>query len=248
MKLYKRTVVALLMLLSCSLSQANAGNSWWEKGLDIYDAFDGETVTKDLDLDEISTAFKQALRIGSENVVEQLGTLDGFNNDAAIHIPLPDELQTVKELLTQFGMSAIVDDLELKLNRAAEMATPKAKELFMQAITDMSFEDINTIYKGPNDSATNYFQQKMSTALSAEMRPIVDNSLAEVGALQAYDSVMGSYQTLPFVPDIKANLTDHVVEKGMDGIFYYIAKEEEAIREDPAKQTTALLKKVFGVK
>jgi hypothetical protein len=38
----------------------------------------------------------------------------------------------------------------------------------------------------------------------------------------------------------------HVVEKGMDGIFYYMAKEEAAIRSNPAKRTTELLKQVFG--
>lgn len=69
-----------------------------------------------------------------------------------------------------------------------------------------------------------------------------------VGAIQACDNVIDKYQTLPFVPDIKANLTDHVVRKGMDGIFYYIAKEEAAIRKNPVKQTTDLLKKVFGAK
>ena len=59
---------------------------------------------------------------------------------------------------------------------------------------------------------------------------------------------MGEYKTLPLVPDVKTNLTDYVVEKGMDGIFYYIAQEEAAIRKDPVKQTTGLLKKVFGAK
>jgi len=32
----------------------------------------------------------------------------------------------------------------------------------------------------------------------------------------------------------------------MDGIFYYIAKEEAAIRQNPVKRTTELLKRVFG--
>ena len=57
---------------------------------------------------------------------------------------------------------------------------------------------------------------------------------------------MSNYKTIPFVPDIKANLTEYTVNKGMEGIFYYLAKEEAAIRKDPVKQTTALLKKVFG--
>ena len=59
---------------------------------------------------------------------------------------------------------------------------------------------------------------------------------------------MGQYKALPFVPDVKANLTGHVLQKALDGIFFYIAKEEAGIRNDPAKQTTALLKKVFGAK
>ncbi len=140
------------------------------------------------------------------------------------------------------------DDLELKLNRAAEEATPKAKELFLQAITDMTFEDVMNIYKGPEDSATKYFQSKMSSSLAKEMQPIIENSLSQVGAIQTYDEVMDKYKSIPFVPDIKSNLNDYITLKGMDGIFYYMAKEEAAIRENPAKQTTELLKRVFGAK
>jgi len=149
-------------------------------------------------------------------------------------------------MLGKVGMSHLLDDLELKLNRAAEVATPKAKELFWQAITDMTFEDVKAVYKGPEDAATKYFQGKMSPSLAKEMHPIVEESLSSVGAIQAYDNVMGQYQSLPFVPDVKADLTNYVIEKGMDGIFHYIAQEEAAIRQNPAKRTTELLKRVFG--
>jgi len=37
-----------------------------------------------------------------------------------------------------------------------------------------------------------------------------------------------------------------MVAKGMDVIFYYLAKQEAQIRNDPLKQTTELLKNVFG--
>jgi hypothetical protein len=58
--------------------------------------------------------------------------------------------------------------------------------------------------------------------------------------------MMGLYQAIPFVPDAKADLTEYVVGKGLDGIFYYVAQEEAAIRNNPAKRTTEILKKVFG--
>ncbi|NOX43405.1 MAG: DUF4197 domain-containing protein [Gammaproteobacteria bacterium] len=248
MKNCKKFIALMLVVFSFSTSQANAADSWWDSIVDKFKTPGENKVSKELNIDEIDGAFKGALRIASENVVKKLGSADGFNNDAAVHIPLPKELNTVKKALAKIGMSDMVDDLELKLNRAAEAATPKAKELFLQSITEMTFEDVNSIYKGPEDSATKYFQEKMSTPLNDAMHPIVKDSLSKVGAIQAFDKVMGRYQALPFVPDVKTSLAEHVVQKGMDGIFYYIAKEESAIRNDPAKQTTDLLKKVFGAK
>jgi hypothetical protein len=186
--------------------------------------------------------------VGSETVVSQLGRTGGFNTDPAIHIPLPESLAKGQTWLGKVGMASLLDDLEIKLNRAAEVATPKAKDLFFQAINDMTFEDVMNIYNGPDDAATQYFQSKMSLPLAEEMSPIVSDSLSEVGAIQSYDNIMYEYKSIPFAPDIKADLTTYVVEKGIDGIFYYIALEEAAIRQDPAKRTTELLQKVFGAK
>jgi hypothetical protein len=110
----------------------------------------------------------------------------------------------------------------------------------------MTLDDVKAIYKGPEDAATRYFKRTMSPPLAKQMRPVIEESLSEVKAVQAYDDVMKQYQSLPFVPDVKADLTGFVVEKGMEGIFYYLAREEADIRKDPAKRTTDLLKRVFG--
>lgn len=201
---------------------------------------------KEVSVGDMSGAFKEALQIGSERVVGQVGRQDGFNADPAIHIPLPAQLKTVKTLMDKAGMSGALDDLELKMNRAAEAAAPKAKKLFLQAISEMTFADVKAIYSGPEDSATKYFQEKLTPSLAKDMTPIVNSSLSQVGAVQAYDGVMGQYKTIPFVPDAKANLTQHVTEQGIRGIFFYLGKEEAAIRQNPARQTTELLKRVFG--
>jgi len=115
------------------------------------------------------------------------------------------------------GKSSLLDVLEVKLNRAAEVATPKAKKLFWQAISEMTFEDVKAIYKGPDDAATSYFRKKMSPTLAEEMRPFIRESMSKAGAVQAYDRVMGKYKSLPFVLDVKANLTDYVIEKAWMG-------------------------------
>ncbi|MCK4819021.1 DUF4197 domain-containing protein, partial [bacterium] len=115
-------------------------------------------------------------------------------------------------------------------------------------IKEMTLEDAMDIYKGPDDAATKYFQSKMSQPLAETMHPIVENSLSQVGAVQSYDKVIGKYRSLPFVPDVKADLTNYVTEKGMNGIFHYLALEEAAIRQNPAKRTTDLLKRIFGAR
>lgn len=246
MKNLLSVILAVCIHLSIMGTGVHAAG-WLDTGLDILQSVNkGTGGTNDFTAGEAAAAFKEALGIGTKHVVNQLGVTDGFNNDPAIHIPLPGELKTVKNILDRIGMSYMVDDLELKLNRAAETATPLAKDLFLQAIREMTFEDVMNIYNGPKDSATRYFQSKMTPSLMQSMRPIVDRSMSEVGAVQSYDAMVGQYRSVPFVPDVKANLTDYVLEKGIEGIFYYVAQEEEAIRTNPMKQTTSLLKKVFG--
>lgn len=163
----KKTSGMMLAILIFFSSSVFSEGSWWQKGLGLLKNSDEskpltDTVRAALDNDDIAAAFKEALRIGSDNVVKQLGVVDGFNADPVIHIPLPEQLATVKQLLGKVGMSPVVDDLELKLNRAAEAATPKAKALFFSAINQMTFDDVKSIYEGSEDSATQYFRQKMS--------------------------------------------------------------------------------------
>ncbi len=241
----------LVFFLILSLSgNLFAKTSWLESGKSLLNKFSQKSVSKQtlggLSETEIGSGLKEALRVGSETVVSQLGKTDGFNADSLIHIPLPEKFETVKKALQKIGFSGMLDDLELKLNRAAEVATPKAKKLFGNAIAELSIDDVQTIYKGPEDAATQYFRGKMTPELTREMTPVVEESLSQVGAIQTYDAVMGKYKSIPFVPDVKEDLSGYVVEKGMDGIFYYLAREEAAIRSNPLKQTTTLLKRLFG--
>ncbi len=236
-------VTVMLAGLAPSVAQ-----SWLEKGKGLL-----QGVTKPesggasaLGVGEIAAGLKEALKVGTERVVGTVGKENGFNNNSEIHIPLPDTLAKVQSTLRAVGASGMADDLELKLNRAAEAATPRAKKVFWDAITDMTLDDAKRIYNGPKDAATQYFKGKMSGPLTGSMRPVVDSTLSEVGAIKSYDSMMGKYKSMPFVPDVKADLTTHVLERALDALFLYLAREEAAIRENPVKRSTALLQKVFG--
>ena len=242
MTIFPRIAIAILILLSFTTVYAG----WLDKIKDVISTDSSNSSSSALSDSDIAGALKDALTVGSENVVSQLSAPGGFNADPQIHIPLPDSLKTVQKTMNKFGMGSALNNLELKLNEAAETATEKAKPLFIDAIKQLTWDDVKNILNGPDDAATQYFKGKMAAPLSDEMRPVVESSLNEVGAIKSYDNIMGEYKKLPLVPDVQADLTQHVLDKGIDGIFYYLALEEGKIRNDPAKRTTELLKKVFG--
>lgn len=246
-------LILLQTLQLLPLQTASAQMDWLKSGKELLGTTtkgpQNQTIkASDLTSSEIGGGLKDALLVGTETVVEQLGQSNGFNSDPAIHIPLPEKMQQVRSALAAIGMSSIMDDLELKLNRAAEEATLPAKKLFWDSIEAMTMDDVMGIYNGPEDAATRYFQGKMTDPLATAMQPIVEHTLNQVGAIQAYDNVMDQYDSLPFVPDVKADLNSYVVDKGMEGIFHYLAIEEAAIRQNPVKRTTDILQKVFGAK
>ena len=195
---------------------------------------------------EIALGLREALKTGSEQVVSQLGRNDGFNADPIAHIPLPTSLAKVREVAVKLGLNSSLDSLETRLNRAAEVAAPRARDLFLGAIQQMTLQDARAILKGPDNAATEYFRRTTGDQLAADMRPIVDQSLSQVGAVRAFNDLKKSYDRIPLAPKVSADLTGHVVDGAMDGIFYYLAQEERAIRENPLKRTSEILQRVFG--
>src|SRR5690606_8270302 len=91
---------------------------------------------------------KEALRLGTEKAVTLTGTPNGFLQNEAIKILLPEKLQSMDKALRLAGLGPQVDDLVLSMNRAAERAAPLAGPIFKEAVTNMSFEDADKILHG----------------------------------------------------------------------------------------------------
>jgi hypothetical protein len=201
-----------------------------------------------LSQNQIGLGLKDALKVASQRVVGRVGKADGYNGDPSIRIPLPPALQKIEGPLKAIGASGMLDDLNLKMNRAAEQAAPKALDIFVDAASQMTFEDARTILTGPQDSATQYFRRTTSGSLTSSFRPIVDAALNGVGAVKALSAVQARAKGIAFIGQSIGdfNLTDFTVGKALDGLFHYLAVEEAAIRTNPVARTTNLLKQVFG--
>jgi hypothetical protein len=143
------------------------------------------------------------------------------------------------------GMGARVDELEVGMNRAAEQATPQAKQIFLSALRKMTFDDARQVLTGGDTAATEYFKHTSTADLTTAFSPIVHRSMERVGVVQLYNQVLAS------APGGNAlagqfDIDKYVVGKTLDGLFLMLGEEEKKIRKDPAAQTTALLKEVFG--
>ncbi|MDP6350605.1 MAG: DUF4197 domain-containing protein [Alphaproteobacteria bacterium] len=242
------TVAGLVAIMTLGATFGGAaGQGLLDRALDTLKSLeDSVPGASGLSEGEIADGLLEALKIGTERVVAGLSRADGFNADPEIHIPLPASLRDVQSALSLIGMDGLGNDLELKLNRAAEAAVPEARAVFLDSVSRMTIDDVRGIYEGPNDAATRYFQRAMTPALAERMSPIVRRTLAEVGAIRAFEDMMGPYQSIPLMPDVQADITGYAVEQAMAGLFHKLAQEEAAIRQDPLKRSTELLQKVFG--
>lgn len=207
---------------------------------------DGGSGVNPLTNDQIILGLKEALNKGVKSGVNVLSVKDGFFKNAAVKILFPPEAQKVEKTLRDVGAGKLVDVAVEKLNRAAEDASGKAVDIFVGAITKMTINDAMGILMGDKNSCTEYLKKTTSKELYTSFNPVIDKSLNAVGASDAWSSVISKYNMVPFVQKVNPDLDDYVTNKAMDGVFMMVEKEERAIRKDPVKRTTDLLKRVFA--
>lgn len=196
---------------------------------------------------KISAGLKEALQVSTGKAVAATGKPDGFLKNQAIKILLPEKLRTVGNGLRMVGMGSKVEDLEVGMNRAAELAAPKAKAIFLNALSKMTFDDARKILTEGGTSATNYFRRTSSEDLTTVFTPIVHQSMQKVGVVQQYNQMLNSAPGGQMLAG-KFDLDKYVVGKTLDGLFYMLGQEEKNIRQNPAARTTAIMREVFGEK
>ena len=194
---------------------------------------------------QLGSGLKEALRIGTQNAVQQTGRLDGYFRNQAIKILMPKQLQLLETGLRTVGLGAQVDEFVLSMNRAAERAAPRAGQIFLDAVSTMTFDDVRQIMTGGDTAATQYFKTKTSDKLAVAFRPVVDQTMHEVGVTRQYNELVGQYQSIPFAQSLAFDLNGYVVTKALDGLFRVLGDEERKIRTNPAARVTDLLRQVF---
>lgn len=216
--------------------------------------------------DEAVQAMREALKTGIAAASKLLSKTDGYFGNELIKILLPPEAKSLMDNVGKIPQGRqMVDDVVLRLNRAAEEAAGQVVPIFVDAITSMTVADGLNIIKGDQTAATQYLQSKTRPALFKLFRPKVDAALSRplVGkksAKQAWEILVGAYNDVGAVanagartfgrpepmPAIRVDLASYATDKGLDGLFWRVGEEEKLIRKNPFDYAAKIIQKVFG--
>lgn len=234
-----------ILLLSAALILTASGCATLQESMgDIIDpgSEDGE-----LDESVVIAGIREALEVGTQNTVISTSQVDGYLGNELIRIAMPEQLESMVSTLRTVGLDAYVDDLEVGMNRAAEMAAAEARDIFWNAIMKMTVADAFGILNGDDTAATEYFRKQTGDELRMRFHPIIEQKMDEIGLSRMYSQAADAYNSITFTgaPEL-VDLDEYVTDQALDGLFVVLAQEEKKIRDDPAARTTELLKKVFG--
>ncbi|MCD4731779.1 MAG: DUF4197 domain-containing protein [Bacteroidales bacterium] len=210
--------------------------------------------------DEVVKGLKEALRVSTDTAVSTVSVINGFYKDQAIKILLPPEADIITDnmnhpMLKAIGITDMINDVILRMNRAAENAAKEATPIFINSIKSMTINDAFDILNGSDTAATHYFRKKTYHQLKNKFRPNITASLnkplvGNISANKAWSTLTDGYnQVANYVPGwkkVNTQLDDYVTTKALNGLFQKLGEEEIQIRKNPLARVTEILERVFG--
>ncbi len=195
---------------------------------------------------DASAGLRTALEKGAAQAVKTLSAKDGFLGNPKVQIQLPPALENAANLMRTLGQGEQVDALVTSMNRGAEAAVPMAQPLLVKAVKNMSIQDAKAILSGGDTGATQFFAQKTRSGLTVQFLPAVSKATEKVGLAQKYNQLAGKAADMGLMKREDASIQKYVTDKALDGLYFMIGQEEQALRQNPGKYGSALLSKVFG--
>ena len=155
---YKFVFALLTFISSPGVCNAQFFDNLLQKGVDSLSQ-EKSQIGSELSEDSIIAGLKEALQVGVGKAVDYSSKADGYLENPQIKIPIPEKIQNVADMLKNIGLQKPVDDFVLSMNRAAEAASPQAKDILLSAVQNMTFDDAKNVLNGGDTAATDYLRK-----------------------------------------------------------------------------------------
>ena len=209
---------------------------------------------------EVVNGLKEALSTGARNSAQRLAAENGYYGDAAIKILLPDEARIIVDNLSKLpGGDQMVQDVILRINRAAEDAAKEAAPIFVNSISQLTIKDAFNILNGTDNAATIYLKNTTYNDLYALYKPKIQAStekkiIGNISTKESWVTLTSKWNTLAnsvagklaSLKPVNTDLDDYLTNKALTGMFSKVEIEELKIRKEVSARVTPLLQRVFG--
>jgi Protein of unknown function (DUF4197) len=209
---------------------------------------------------DVAKGLKEALVVGSKNSSSILSAVDGYYGDELVKILLPEEASVIIDNLGRIpGGDKLVEDVVLRINRAAEDAAKEVAPIFVNSITQMTIMDAFAILKGADNAATQYLSSTTRSDLYNLYKPKIRQStekdiLGGISTKESWETLTGKWNVfansvvgkLAGFEAVNTDLDDYLTNRALDGMFLKVQDEEKKIRTNVSARVTPLLEKVFG--
>jgi len=209
---------------------------------------------------DVAKGLKEALTIGSKNASAILSAVDGYYGDELVKILLPEEASVIIDNLGRIPEGdRMVEDVVLRINRAAEDAAKEVAPIFVNSILHMTINESFAILKGEDNAATQYLSNTTRTDLYNLYKPKIRQSTEKdiVGGIstkESWEALTGKWNVfansvvgrMGGFEEVNADLDDYLTNRALDGVFLKVQDEEKKIRTNVSARITPLLEKVFG--
>jgi len=210
--------------------------------------------------EEVISGLKEALMTGARNSAQRLAAENGYYGDEAIKILLPDEAKVIIDNISKIpGGDKLVQDVVLRINRAAEDAAKEVAPIFINSVKQMTIRDAFNILNGADNAATGYLQMTTYKELYELYKPKIQRSTEKniVGDISTKDSwvaLTGNWNKLANsiagklanLEPVNTDLDDYLTNRALNGMFMKVEQEELKIRKDVSARVSPILQRVFG--
>lgn len=209
---------------------------------------------------DVIGGLKEALITGAKNSATRLAAENGYYGDALIKIPLPDEAKMIVDNISKIpGGDKLIEDVVLRINRAAEDAAKEVAPIFVSSVTSMSIADAFNILNGADNAATNYLRNTTYDQLYQLYKPKIQAStekkiIGNISTKESWNTLTSKWNTvansiagkIAGLKPVNTELDDFLTNKALSGMFLKVEGEELKIRKEVSARVTPLLQKVFG--